>query len=111
MIYSLCISLILTNIVEVILAVIRKVRDEDSISMIIAINCMTNPVVVFLSNMCMKLNNNVITIAVVLALEIMVVIVEGLWFKKHLKKNKKDAYLLSMFLNVTSFSLGILFSL
>ena len=109
MLYSLCVSLILTNIVEIVLAIIKKVRDEESISMIIAINCLTNPVVVFLANMCMKMNNGIRTI-VILILEILVVIVEGYWFKNNLKKNKMNAYIFSMYLNIFSFFIGILLS-
>lgn len=108
MIYSLCISLIVTNMVEVAIAVLCKVRDEDNISKLIGINCLTNPVVVFITNMCISLNNNVLTVIVVLVLELIVLFVEGYLFKKFLKNIKINPYVLSLCLNSTSFIFGLL---
>ena len=108
MIESLSVSLILTVIIELILAILKKIKDKDSLSTILLINCLTNPIVVYLTNISLLLNNDVITNFILVFLEIIVVFVEGYLLKKNLKEMKFNSYIFSLYLNGLSFSLGIL---
>ena len=106
MIESLMVSLILTLIIEVTLALLANVRDEDDIFTVIFASVVTNPVVVFTVNMIMLLNNYLLTRVVIYALEILVVFVEGFIFKKYMKKLKMNPYLFALYLNGFSFLIG-----
>ena len=104
---SLVISLFLTLILEISLAAIAKVRDEENLTTIMWVNVLTNPVVVFTANMISIIfDNYFITRAVVYFLEIMVVFVEGYLFKKYLKDIKINPYFFALYLNGISFFTG-----
>lgn len=104
---SLVISLFLTLIIEMSLAAIAKVREEENLTTVMWVNVLTNPVVVFTANMTSIIfDNYFITRAVVYFLEIMVVIVEGYLFKKYLKDVKINPYLFALYLNGISFLTG-----
>lgn len=104
---SLVISLFLTLMIEISLAAIVKVRDEENLITVMWVNVLTNPVVVFTANMTSILfDNYFITRAVIYFLEIMVVIVEGCLFKKYLKETKINPYLFALYLNGISFLTG-----
>lgn len=108
MIGSLSISLFLTIIIELLLALLIRVKNKDNLSTIIWVNCLTNPIVVFLTNISLFLNNILITNLILYLLEIIVVPVEGYLFRKNLKEMKINAYTFSLYLNVLSFSCGLL---
>lgn len=110
MIGSLCISLLLTIILELLFTILKKIKDKESLSTIIWINCLTNPIVVYLTNMSLLINNNFITNLVLMFFEIIVVFVEGYLLKKHLKEIKINSYIFSLYLNGLSFSSGLLLS-
>ena len=104
---SLVISLFLTLMIEISLALIVKIRDEENLTTVLWVNVLTNPVVVFTANMTsIILDNYFITRAVIYFLEIMVVIVEGYLFKKYLKDLKMNPYLFALYLNGISFLTG-----
>ena len=104
---SLCISLVLTIIIETLLALIVKIKDKYNLSVILWGNCFTNPIVVYLTNISFNLNNDYITNTILIILEILVVFVEGYLFKKFMKDYDKNKYLLSLYLYVFSFLIGI----
>lgn len=107
MIESLTISLFLTVVIEVSLAAIAKVRDEENLTTVLWVNVLTNPVVVFIANMIsMIFENYFITMVSIYILEILVLIVEGFLFKKYLKNVKMKPYLFALYLNGISFFIG-----
>ena len=108
---SLCISLISTLIIETVLAVLAKIRDKESLSAIAWVNCLTNPVVVYLTNIALFYGNETISTVVLLILEVIVVPVEGFPFKRRIKKENLKPYLLSLYLNVSSFLIGVVIGL
>ena len=110
MVASLSISLILTVIIELVFTILKNIKDGDSLFTIIWINCLTNPIVVYLTNISLLLNNTLITNLILLFMEIIVVFAEGYLFKKNLKEMKINSYIFSLYLNGISFSLGILLS-
>ena len=109
MIESLVISLILTIVIEVTISILLGLRGEENIETIIWVNCLTNPVVVGITNLTYMLYRNLAIRNIVLAiLEISVIFVEGFWFKKFLKDVKFNPYIFSLCLNVSSFGIGLL---
>ena len=96
MIESLIISLVLTIILESFLAILVNIKDREST--LIWINCLTNPIVVYLTNMSrLIINNTYITNLILIFLEIIVVFVEGYLFKKNLKDLKINSYIFSLY--------------
>lgn len=109
MIESLIISVVLTVAIEVTLSLLIGLKGEKNIETIIWINCITNPVVVGITNLIYMLSQNLIARNIVLAiLEIVVVFVEGALFKKFLNNLKIKPYIYSIYLNGLSFSIGLI---
>lgn len=108
---SMFLSLILTIILELLLAILIKIKNKESLLTIIWVNCLKNPIVVYITNISLLTTNNIVLTNTVLAfLEIAVVFVEGYLFKKYLKRIKISPYMFSLYLNGLSFSLGLLLS-
>ena len=99
--------LIITTIVEVILALIMGYRKRDLIYVLL-VNILTNPLVnsfTILANVYYGLKYRNITL---LILEILAFLVEGLIYSKYLEKRKMNGYLLSLILNIASYVIGVL---
>lgn len=110
MILNLINSLLLTLIIELTTSFIIGIRNKEDIKVVIWANILTNPVVVFLANSIKLLNNNLIYNSIVLIMEIIVVIVEFVIFKKYIEFNGKSSMFISTINNIISFSLGIIIS-
>ena len=98
--------LLFTIIIEIILAMILKVKDKKDILNILLVNIMTNPIVVSLPvfiNIRFGLFERNIT---VLILEIFTVLIEGKIYSKYLKFKKINPYALSLILNLCSYIIG-----
>lgn len=104
MIENLIISLLLTILVESIIAAICGVRGKYNYITLALINIITNPVVVYCVNIAriFKLNEMLLLII----LEILVVIVEGYLYKKYLNFKKINPYILALIINFTSWTIG-----
>ena len=101
------ISLTLTLIFELGMALILKYRGKDLVN-ILLVNILTNPLL------------NSVTVAInyyyglkarniwLIILEILVVIIEGFIYQKYLTRRKINGYLLSIILNITSYGLGLI---
>ena len=110
MLESLIISLILTIIIELFVSLILGIREIDDIKVIILINICTNPIVVYIANCLILLNNNFLYNVVTIVLEILVVIVEFKLYKQYLRTYKKSTLSLSLINNILSFGLGLIIS-
>lgn len=101
--FIMIICLIITIIVELLIAVILKVRNKKDLLNIILVNCMTNPIVVSFP-MCFYIiygiNERKISLVI---LEILTVIFEGLVYKKYLNFKKFNPFILSFILNISSY--------
>jgi hypothetical protein len=103
----LIVCLLSTIIVEVIVSLLLKVRDKKDILNIILVNIMTNPLLVSITvyiNIFYGLKYKNI---IIYPLEILVVLVEGLVYKRYLKYKKINPYLLSFILNISSYLIGL----
>jgi hypothetical protein len=103
----LIVCLLSTIIVEVIVSLLLKVRDKKDILNIILVNIMTNPLLVSITvyiNIFYGLKYKNI---IIYPLEILVVLVEGLVYKRYIKYKKINPYLLSFILNISSYLIGL----
>ena len=98
--------LLLTIIIELIIALILGIRDKKDIINIILVNVITNPIVVMSQTLLyIKFGYNIEMIGIAI-LEVLVVLVEGLIYKKVLNYKKINPILLSLILNTLSFLIG-----
>lgn len=100
-------SLIITLLVEVIIAYLLRYRKKDLINIFLA-NIFTNPLLNSLTvyihfHYGLKWRN-----IVLFFLEIIVVIVEGIIYRKYLQARKINGYILSLILNILSFIIGMI---
>lgn len=103
--------LLLTIIIELIIALILGVRNKKDIINIILVNVITNPIVVMSQTLLyIKFGYNIEMIGIAI-LEVLVVLVEGLIYKKVLNYKKINPIILSLILNALSFLIGELINL
>lgn len=98
--------LIITIIIEVLIAIILKVKEKKDILTVILVNIMTNPIVVSVPILMYIKYGYKIEIISLIILEILTFIVEGLIYKKTLKYEKNNAFKLSLILNLSSYLIG-----
>lgn len=108
MIMSLILSLLLTIIIEISISFIIGIREKEDLKVVLWVNILTNPVVVYTANCIKLLNNNVIYNVIVIIMEFLVIIVEFIMYKKNLDYKGKSPLLISSINNIISFSLGII---
>ena len=108
MILSLLISLFLTIIIELTVSFIIGIRNKDDIKVVILVNICTNPIVVYIANCLMLFTNGFIYNIGVAILEMLVVMVEFVLYKKYLKFDKVSPFAISLINNVISFSIGVI---
>lgn len=102
------ICLICTIIIELIISLIIKVRDKRDLINIILANILTNPIVVtlpFSLNILYGIKYYYISL---ITLEILTIIIEGLIYKKYLKYQNINPYILSLILNISSYVIGLI---
>lgn len=111
MIKSLIISLILTIFIELLISILIGIRNKNDIITIIAVNTLTNPIVVFIANL---LNNFKIVLlywAIVIIMEFIVIFIEGKIYEKILNYKKISGFRLSFINNAISFSFGLIIAI
>ena len=98
--------LLITIIIEIIFALLLKIRDKKDILNILLVNIVTNPLVVsvpVLFNVVYGLFERNICL---LILEILAVLLEGIVYKKYLNFKKINPFILSILLNLSSYLVG-----
>ena len=104
-IFAFC--LILTITVELIVAKSLGVKDNQALLIIVAAQVLTNPIAVFITSALVDVvANDVQYWACVIAVELVVIAVEGLIYK--LKGVSRAPWRLSILANLASVSVGIL---
>ena len=101
-------ALLLTIIIEGCVAYGLKVTNKRDQLLILCINMITNPILNFILILINTYIPNGYTIGVYI-LELIVLLVEGIYFQSYLKEIKMNPYLFSLLLNGTSFLLGKIF--
>jgi len=108
MIYNLGISLITTIFLEIISSFILGAKKIADVRLIIIVNVITNPLVVFFSNIIFLLSNyTILFFTMVFILEIWAVLFEFILFKRYLQEEIMPL-MLSICNNFFSFVIGIL---
>lgn len=105
---NIIICLLFTIIIELIVAIILKVRNKKDIINIILVNIMTNPLVVVIPQVLLLYHGIIWRNISLLLLEILAFLSEGLIYKKFLTYHKIDGMILSLILNLSSYFLGYL---
>lgn len=101
------IALTVTIIIEVVVAIILKVKDKKDYLNIILVNIITNPLVAIIP-FYLNIHYGIAARNICLAImEIWAVLLEGYIYRKYLKYDKINPYVFSLILNITSYSLGL----
>ncbi len=100
--------LLCTIIIEVLVALVLKVKNKKDVINIILVNILTNPIVVIIP-IFVAFNYGIqyqkITLYI---LEVVTVIVEGFIYLKVLNYKRINPFLLSLVLNLSSYLIGLL---
>lgn len=108
MIKSLIISLVLTEIVELTLAIIFGVKGKINIIIVILANIVTNLPIVFTMNMLVGNVSKVFYFVILIVLEVFVLLIEGFIYDKLRVESKFNGYKLSCILNIVTTLIGLL---
>jgi len=103
---ALCISLVLTLILEVGFYLLICKRNKKDLLLVILVNMLTNPIVV-LTYWLFYLNTNWNTTLIKIPLELFAITVEGFYYNKYSQEIKKP-FIFSIAANLFSFSVGVL---
>lgn len=103
MLSSILQSLILTLLIELTISLVLGIRGKDLLKITI-INILTNvPLNILVNLLYPVMNNNIVFYVIVPVLEVLIVFIEGTFFKK-LNKSIIGPYKLSLLLNGFSYS-------
>ena len=96
----------ITIIIETLLAYILKIREKEDLLNIIIINFITNVALnIFIIISSILFNKLIINI---ILLEILIVVIEGIFYKKKLSYKKINPFLISLILNTVSYFFSII---
>ncbi|NMA12512.1 MAG: hypothetical protein GX933_04920 [Chloroflexi bacterium] len=101
-------SLLITVTTELLFAFAAGLRDRDDLLLVCIVNCLTNPIAVFIHHHILFRTNWNLTITVAL-LETAVIAAEAIFFVRSVKTIKKPV-LFSLTANLLSFSAGEMIS-
>lgn len=105
---SMIISLVMTIVTEVIIGICIKIRNKEDIKVIIFANILTNPVVVFCTNLIFTFGSQCAHIITVIIFEIFAVTIEYKIYKEFLKFKEKSPLYISIVSNMLSFFIGLI---
>lgn len=96
----------ITIIIETLLAYLLKIREKEDLLNIVIINFITNVALnIFIIINTTLFNKLIINI---LLLEIVIIVVEGIFYKKKLSYKKINPFLISLILNTVSYLFSII---
>lgn len=101
------ICLILTIIIETLIAFLLKLRKTDLL-IVVLVNILTNPLVVSISHYFNIKNGHFGYVYSLIALEILTFITEGLIYKYNLDNKKINPFIISLILNISSYLFGLI---
>lgn len=102
------ICLISTILIETLISFILRVKTKKDYLNIIAVNILTNPLVVSVSVLIQVMFGLKIKQISLIILEILAVITEGFIYHKYLDYKKINGFILSLILNISSYTIGLL---
>ena len=109
MIASLVISLGLTLLIELLVALILGIRNKEDMLIVILVNTLTNPVVVFCANCILLLESNLVYNVYVAVVEVLVVMIEWKIYQSFFSERyQHSSFFLSLICNLSSFLFGMI---
>ena len=108
MLYNIIISLVFTIFIELVVSIFCGIRNKKDIMFIIIINIITNPITEFIN---LLIKDSSLHYWVIIIIEIIVIIVEYLFFKKFLKEKNINLLYLAIINNLSSYIIGLMFNL
>lgn len=108
MLESLLLSLGLTLLFEISLALLLGLRKRKDFLLVALVNTVTNPPLVLILNLLQRQDPRLITVPIILLLELGAVTVEWLLYRRGLEYRKLPPLVLSLILNTLSYLGGLL---
>ena len=100
-----------TIIIELIIAYILKIRNKKDFINIVLVNIVTNPIVSSIPYIIYLFFGIMYRIISLIILEIWAFVTEGLIYKKYLNYKKINHFILSLILNLSSYTFGVIIDL
>lgn len=104
--YVMLLCLTVTIIIELIFALILKIHDKTDLINVVLVNILTNPLLVSTLYLVFLEYGEFAKIVFEIIIEIVILAVEGTIYKRYLKYNKINPYLISLILNISSYFIG-----
>lgn len=110
MIFDLSVSLLLTIVIEVIVSYALGIRTKKDIMIVAIVNICTNPVLVYITDCVLLFSYGKIEVynIMIVIMEIIVIIVEYLLYRKYLRYKGKSPFIISLVNNMISCGIGII---
>lgn len=100
--------LIMTIIIELLIALILKIYNKKDIINIILVNILTNPIVSSIPYIISLFYGYKYYKLTLILLEIWAFVIEALIYKKYLNNKKINPFILSIILNLSSYLIGLI---
>lgn len=110
MLKSVLLSLGFTLLLELCFAALLGVRRKKDFLLVFLVNVVTNPPLVLSLNLLSQYRPELVCFFLILPLEFLVVCIEWLLYRRRLDYKRIPPFLLSLLLNVISYSGGLLLS-
>ena len=104
-ILTLLISLGLTLFLEILFCIVFRIRSIRDLTLVVLVNILTNPPVVLLNNILSR-KTELSPILIIVILELLAILIEGLYYKRYSAKIKRP-FLFSLGANSFSFLIGL----
>ena len=98
--------LICTIIIEVLVAIILKIKNKKDLINVVLVNILTNPLVVSIPILVLVKYGYSARMKCLLLLEILTVITEGLIYLRLFNYRKINPFIVSLILNLSSYFIG-----
>lgn len=108
MLYNIILSLISTLFIELIISIFCGINEKNNLLCIFLINLFTNPITELIN---LLIISSRFHYPIILFIEILVIFIEFILYKKFLKVKKINLLYLSIINNVCSYIIGIIFNL
>jgi len=108
MLYNIILSLIFTILIEFIISIFCGINNKVDLLNIILINLLTNPSTELIN---LLIKDSSFHYPIILTIEILIITIEFLFYKKVLKTENINFLYLSIINNVCSYVIGVIYNL
>ncbi len=108
MLYNIILSLAFTILIEFTVSIFCGINKKIDLLYIILINILTNPSTELIN---LLIKDSSFHYPIIFTIEILIIIIESLFYKKVLKEEKINFLYLSIINNVCSYVIGVMFNL